>query len=1303
MAEKTIYVEDDVLNNLEQDNFGHKHIADSVVESILHTKPPYIIGIFGGWGSGKSSLLGMIDKNLQREKILTVTIDAWRYSSSDNLRRAFLVHVANQLAPDLLNDLRQKLYTSEQETLPGNSVNRFDSARPLAKSVWNIASKSLLLSGAVFVILFFYYALITYFQYQNIQEIWKNLDWQGLLNTFVKIVFIPLLWPVLSDLGLYIIHRPVTVIHERIDADELFSDYFGKVIKESTSTRFAKKRLVIFVDNLDRLTDDKMVDALESLKTYLNNENCVFVVACDDNVVRSVINKSKDVPRFQDSDSLASQKSFEARAGEHYLDKFFQQTFRLPEYMGINLHDFAMANLQTTLIYDELTAQKVDIRNLVSIILPSDVGSPRKVKRLLNEFIALYEIVKRRENEKDGQLKKGALTDNLEFLGKFSTLRAEYPAFYKALITDSTLLASFTNLIPQNSETIREKMIQLRVENIASLLSYLRKTQTIMVSDIDPYIWLSQDTLALGLLGNHYNQLRTSLADGNSDLVRSLLDSSEDDSYRIRLARVSSRLVVQRLAGIEQQNGVRVLSHLLSLFDSSVQSEIANSVASLIPEWPADVFSADEILNVLKWAYGTSISTQKEKLITQILERLENSELRQPTFSAILQNADVIENNQYTSRVQRWLSDILKPKQQEMLKGSTEESEQDKNLPNREFGEWLISEITIYSENNLVVDNYYSQALIDYSVFRLLGNGSLEGVYLSHEGLGQNINNLYQVLARRINEGVKGSQFWDGIVRIIEETDYVEDLEFCVGHVRNLISLIPVDFAEKIVVGAFLTVERVSKKSGEDKVSDQILADVFRQVLSLTESLRGRKEQEFNADLLEELPDCMSELVLIPALTNDLLDFLDRFAKNHGKWNADLFTLGVLLALPKSELGGELEKSVINKVLDLENFVSDENKEKALSRIDLLVSSNEQDKIDCAFELLERMISFENYRRQLEIISKSWLDKLGSEAINILQSKTKLFDLLIVNKLLSPNDYVDRIIKLLPFGGEKSQLRIVFDEIEKIGQFISPEAGKALFSAVMAHVAVLGNACPKALAVGSVWVESAEDAERLSFDSNIVSLYESSPNLDLPIHLVSWASWTPEEIRNHLIQIYKIELDSSLEANRDRATIKAIEAINTNERKESVLFIWTQLVDDRDAAEIFVNVVKELLSYDEIISVRKDAVGVVRANTDPALSINNLRLLASTIRKDVNDADRIVDLFVNLFGRGADDVQMAAKYVVSCLKAFRLTDEHTYGLAGAMSEAVTGSDEEVDFIEAQAKELKLKWFKHRKNKWFFQK
>ena len=118
---KAYYIQDDVLKHIEQDTFGHKHIASSITQSIINTSPPFIIGIFGGWGTGKSSLMEIVKSTLPVDDIETVWIDAWRYTSAKNLQRSFLIHVANKKAKGLLKTLRRKLYTSEQETLPAES------------------------------------------------------------------------------------------------------------------------------------------------------------------------------------------------------------------------------------------------------------------------------------------------------------------------------------------------------------------------------------------------------------------------------------------------------------------------------------------------------------------------------------------------------------------------------------------------------------------------------------------------------------------------------------------------------------------------------------------------------------------------------------------------------------------------------------------------------------------------------------------------------------------------------------------------------------------------------------------------------------------------------------------------------------------------------------------------------------------------------------------------------------------------------------------------------------------------------
>ncbi len=52
---------DSEINTSAEDRFGHKHLAEALkhlIEDENH-KPPYSIGLLGGWGTGKSSIKKM--------------------------------------------------------------------------------------------------------------------------------------------------------------------------------------------------------------------------------------------------------------------------------------------------------------------------------------------------------------------------------------------------------------------------------------------------------------------------------------------------------------------------------------------------------------------------------------------------------------------------------------------------------------------------------------------------------------------------------------------------------------------------------------------------------------------------------------------------------------------------------------------------------------------------------------------------------------------------------------------------------------------------------------------------------------------------------------------------------------------------------------------------------------------------------------------------------------------------------------------------------------------------------------------
>ena len=42
------------------DSLGHKEIVDNLISNIRNITPPFSLGIYGGWGTGKTSLMKQV-------------------------------------------------------------------------------------------------------------------------------------------------------------------------------------------------------------------------------------------------------------------------------------------------------------------------------------------------------------------------------------------------------------------------------------------------------------------------------------------------------------------------------------------------------------------------------------------------------------------------------------------------------------------------------------------------------------------------------------------------------------------------------------------------------------------------------------------------------------------------------------------------------------------------------------------------------------------------------------------------------------------------------------------------------------------------------------------------------------------------------------------------------------------------------------------------------------------------------------------------------------------------------------------
>lgn len=86
----------------QQPAMGFQSYAEAIAAAIRGGSPPqFTVGIYGSWGSGKSSLLNSIRAELAKDSdVLTVLFDAWRYERADHIVVPML-NAIYQASPEL--------------------------------------------------------------------------------------------------------------------------------------------------------------------------------------------------------------------------------------------------------------------------------------------------------------------------------------------------------------------------------------------------------------------------------------------------------------------------------------------------------------------------------------------------------------------------------------------------------------------------------------------------------------------------------------------------------------------------------------------------------------------------------------------------------------------------------------------------------------------------------------------------------------------------------------------------------------------------------------------------------------------------------------------------------------------------------------------------------------------------------------------------------------------------------------------------------------------------------------------------
>ena len=319
-----------------EDKFGITDYIGGLARFISVCSTPLTISIQGSWGTGKTSIMNLVKQQLP-DDVFPVWFNTWQFSQ---------FNMSEELPVSLLTSLLSAFELKDKET--------FDNANKILKTL-RICYRVTKGVGIA--------ALDSFVGERIAEGVKAGLDcaeseWKG--NDGI-------------DNGL----------DPAISIKRLKEEFINCVNK--TLEQKEKRRIVIFIDDLDRLNPGKAVELLEVLKLFLDCKNCVFVLAIDYDVVCRGVEAKYG--------SLDDDKKAAAEKGRSFFDKIIQVPFKMP-VARYNIEEYVKDCFKQIRI--EFNDSN-EINVYVDLIKYSIGTNPRSMKRLFNAYQLLLEIVRKEE------------------------------------------------------------------------------------------------------------------------------------------------------------------------------------------------------------------------------------------------------------------------------------------------------------------------------------------------------------------------------------------------------------------------------------------------------------------------------------------------------------------------------------------------------------------------------------------------------------------------------------------------------------------------------------------------------------------------------------------------------------------------------------------------------------------------------------------------------------------------------------------------------------------------------------------
>jgi hypothetical protein len=483
---------------------GFDDYAEAFADIIVESKPQFAIGIFGDWGSGKTTLMRALAAALGRRDLGPPTATESRSPAPDRSgdagdslfagirrrfgrnepnganygdARAFIIPVwfnawryerEEHLIVPLLDTLREGLATAAVDDATGAEATRLRNAAATVGRAARALAAGLTVKASLTPV-------DVQFDPKRAMDAWTDHDAAA--------------------------NEPLSFYHST------FREMKSAIAEV---TRDGRSRVVIFIDDLDRCLPLNALEVLESMKLFFDLEGFVFVVGLDQSVIeRSIEMKYQPAASRSASESgdgarggAATQPKEQAPAdgraqwspagprrnapvtGAEYIKKLFQVPFTVPRVNSGDLERFFDSIIATN---DLPAEQRTDLTEVVKrhlvVATSAESGSvnPREVKRLINAYTLQMKMLSAKlEDTPD---------PNIVVALQTMAFRPDWRDLYDLLVAAPEVFAAAVRQV--RDDPLRRTEFPLRNEPLpTTFLDYVRGPASALLDDVslEPYV-----------------------------------------------------------------------------------------------------------------------------------------------------------------------------------------------------------------------------------------------------------------------------------------------------------------------------------------------------------------------------------------------------------------------------------------------------------------------------------------------------------------------------------------------------------------------------------------------------------------------------------------------------------------------------------------------------------------------------------------------------------------------------------------------------------------------------------------------